>query len=338
MKTHAIKWIALVCVLLFAGCSGPSTTTAAHHPITPGPSVPLAGTISATISGLGALTGHHGYGMAADDTAVWIYNGETGNLLRIDAKTNTIVATIPVGQGCNDFCGGVAIGQGAVWVVENAPQKVVRVDPTTNRVVASISVPTGNGLGVFATPGAVWVTDFYANTVYRIDPQTNKIIATLANQPGTDGVAFVDGSLWLCEAHRSPAGLVRLNPTSYQVQAQTDVSNNQGLECIGLVVLDHAIWVAPSDGGTSVLERIDPATNQVSATGPIPGAAGTGFAADTQGEWELDLEEGLSRFAAPNGQLVGMLSLRDGIGLVLGAGAVWVVKIDGTLLRISPAS
>jgi len=172
--------------------------------------------------------------------------------------------------------------------------------------------------------------------VYRIDPQTNKIVATLINQPGTDGVAFANGSLWLCEAHRYPDGLVRLNPTTYQVQASVDVSD-QGLECIGMVALDRVIWVTPSDGTTMVLERIDPATNQGRVI-PLPWTNGFAFAADAQGEWVLDAGAGLFRLAPQSGQVVGALALSEGIGLTLGAGSVWVAKDDGTLLRITPTA
>ena len=335
--------VLLLWPLIGAACG--SSASQAGAPLTPTvtttptPSLPAAGTISATIPGLEALSGHAVYGIAADDTAVWVYNGETGKLLRIDPKTNTIVATIAVGPGCNQFCGGVAIGQGAVWVAENSASKVVRLDSATNKVVAIIPIPTHQAVGgIFVTPGAVWVADYYANTVYRINPKTNTIVATLTNQPGTDGIAFADGSLWLCEAHRDK-GLVRLNPTTYQVQAQIDVSDNQGLECIGLAALGRVVWVTPSDGATSVLERIDPTTNQVSVTASIPGTPVGGMVvADAQGEWLLDLQTGLFRCDPQSGQLVGALAQSGGLGLASGAGSVWVAKSDGTLLRVTPVS
>jgi DNA-binding beta-propeller fold protein YncE len=288
---------------------------------------------------LGELPTRAGYGLAADDTAVWVYNGETGNLLRIDPATNRIVATISVEQGCDVTCGSVAIGQGAVWVAAGDPSKVLRIDPQTNQVVATIPLPQVGGLiGLFVTPGVVWVTDYEDNAILRIDPATNKMVATLFHQPGPTGVTFGSGSLWQCNAHTAGAGLLRRNPTTMQVQAQIDVSDSQGLVCSGLIALDQAVWVAATDGTTSVLERIAPATNQVAVTIPIPGTHGSGVAMDAQGEWLLDTQRGLSRLAPSSGQLVGVLPLLGGVGLTLGAGSVWIAMYDGTLVRVTPAS
>src|SRR5215471_4307772 len=129
MRFRQARWVALLLIaLLFSTCASSTSTsktggTPTAIPITPtATSAPLssAGTISAMIPGMGAITQQYdGYGIAADSTAVWVYNGETGNLFRIDPKTNQIVATIPVGLGCAPHanCGQVALGQGAVWVM-----------------------------------------------------------------------------------------------------------------------------------------------------------------------------------------------------------------------------
>ncbi len=349
MSKHLMKWVALLAVaLVLAACGSSTSTTSGTPPTTPIPptttSAPLssAGTVSAMIAGMGTISQQYdGYGIAADRTAIWVYNGETGNLLRIDPRTNRLVATIPVGPGCAPHmnCGGVALGQGAVWVAAGASSKVVRVDPQTNRVVATIPFPDNQALNVFVTPGAVWVTDYYANMIFRIDPQTNKMLDVFTPAAGPQGVAFAGGSLWTCEAHNTPDGLSRLDPATMQVQAQVDVSAKQGfVYCFGLVALDQAVWVVATDSQTSILERIDPTTNKVTATAPIPGTQGSGFAADAQGAWLLDSQGGLSRFDPHSGQLVGGLAISGGLGLALGAGAVWVARGDGTLLRITPAS
>jgi virginiamycin B lyase len=351
MNKHLRKWIALLALALsLAACgsgtettSGPPTATPITPTATSAPLVP-AGTISAMIAGMGAITGHYnGYGMAADSTAVWVYNGETGNLLRIDPQTNQVVATLSVGLGCPPHapCGGVALGQGAVWVMAGAASRLVRVDPQTNQIVATIPFPVAQNpsLNVFVTPGAVWVTDYYDNTIFRIDPQTNKIASVLTPLAGPTGVAFAAGSLWEAEAHNSPDGLTRLDPATMQVQAQIDVSDNgQYSYCLGVIALDQAVWVLAGDGQTSILERIDPTTNKVAATAPPPGSQPSGFAADAQGAWQLDSQGGLYRLDAHSGQAVGVVAFPGGLGLALGAGSVWVTRGDGTLLRITPAS
>src|SRR5215472_17388027 len=307
MSKHLMKWVALLAVALVLAACGSRTTTGGTPTATPLPptatSAPLvsAGTISARIPGLVMLLQQNDlYGIAADSTAVWVYNGETGNLFRIDPKTNQIVATISVGLGCPHHapCGQVAIGQGAVWVMAGAVSKLVRVDPQTNQIVASIPFPVAQNpsLNVYVTPGAVWVTDYYDNTVFRLDPQTNKITSVLTPLAGPTGVVFAAGSLWEGEAHNTEHGLTRLDPTTMQVQALVDVSvNGQYIYCLGLLGLDQAVWVLAGDGENVVLERVDPTTNKVAATAAPPGTQGSGFAADAQGVWALDEQGGLYR-------------------------------------------
>jgi YVTN family beta-propeller protein len=289
------------------------------------------------IPGLGRFSAPGGlYGIAADETAVWVYNGESGNVVRIDPKTNHVVATIAVGIGCAPgiLCGNIALGQGAVWVASGAAETVSRIDPQTNQVVAVI--PFGSSVGV--SPDAVWVADFNSNALSHIDPGTNGRVTTLFNQPGAGAVSFGAGSLWLCNVHGTENGLVRINPATNKVLAQLDVSLNDGLEGFQVVALDKEVWVEASDGTTTAIERIDPATNKVTISAPVPGKTWAGFAADEQGVWGLDVDVGLIRFNPQTGQVVGHLALTGGAGVAVGAGSVWVAKDDGTLLRITPAA
>jgi YVTN family beta-propeller protein len=328
MKQHAITRGALLvcCTLLFAGCgSAPGPTT---------PSRSSVGTISATIHGLGALSDPiDTYGIAADDTAVWVYNGESGKVIRIDPKTNRVVATIAVEAGCAPGapCGTVAIGQGAVWVGSGAGGTVSRIDPQTNQVVALLPY----GASVCVSPGAVWVANFFLNALIRVDPLTNRAVATLSNQPGAGAVSFGAGSVWLVNLHTTANSLTRIDPATNQVQQQIDVTTSQGLEAFQVVALDQAVWVVASDGSTTTaLERIDPATNAVSVSVEVPGIW---LAANEQGVWGL-AEAGLIRFNPQTAQVEGRLALTDGVGIAVGAGSVWVAKDDGTLLRITPAA
>ena len=75
----------------------------------------------------------YGY-MASSDGAVWQTDFDSDTLLRIDPATNTVAATIPLGQDAAPE--GVAVVDGAVWVAEHHQGTVVRIDPATDRVVA----------------------------------------------------------------------------------------------------------------------------------------------------------------------------------------------------------
>jgi DNA-binding beta-propeller fold protein YncE len=108
-------------------------------PVAPGRAVVAARirldrSFSSSLSAIGAGAG-----------AVWVAGQRA--LLRVDLRTNRVVATIPTpltGQYAS-----IAVGEGAVWVTSGQVDGVVyRVDPTTNRVTAAI--------GCRAVPSASW--------------------------------------------------------------------------------------------------------------------------------------------------------------------------------------
>jgi YVTN family beta-propeller protein len=327
--------ILLMCALVGGGCGATSQVRVTPTPTFTPTSPPIA-TVSATIAGLGALSQpYDSFGIAADDTAVWVYNGESGKVIRVDPKTNQVVATIAVGQGCTRgvMCGYVAIGQGAVWVSSGSAGTVTRIDPQTNQVVATLSFGPQAGPSVSVSPGAVWVANFNLNSLSRIDPLTNRVVATLPDQPGAGATSFGAGSLWMCTVHGDADGLVRIDPATNKVEAQLDVSLGQGLEGFQVVALAQAVWVVASDGTTTALEQIDPATNTVKASAQVPGIV---LAANEQGVWGGG--EDLIRFNPHTAQVEGRMALKDGAGLAVGAGSIWVAKSDGTLLRITPTA
>lgn len=319
---------------LLTACGANST---GHTPTTtPSPTMSPAGTITAMISGLGANSLQPEPLLAADDSAVWVHNGQSGSLLRVDPTTNSIVATIPVGHGE----GGVAIGQGAIWVANPLEGTVSRIDPQTNKVVATISIPgQSNVVSIAVSPDAVWVTDFLDDMLLRIDPQTNQIIARIPNTPGIVGVSFGAGSVWICNHHSDTQGVIRLNPATNQTQAQINPAPNQGF-CSSVVALGQTIWTSSffsGDPSTSKFERLDPATNTVVATISTPDVAPFHFAANAEGVWGIG-DVGLYKIDPATNQLAGVLSIPDATGLTLGAGSVWALESSGTLLRITPAN
>jgi streptogramin lyase len=292
--------------------------------------------VSATITGLGALSGQFSaYGIAADDTAVWIHNGDTGKLVRIDPSSNSLVASIPVGQGP----GQVAIGTGAVWVASVTSRTVSRIDPQTNQVVATIHVNADGG-SVAVSPEAVWVTDLTNSALLRIDPQTNRVVATVPNQLAPSDVSFGAGAVWVSNRGAPHNGLMRIDPQTATVQSQVDLAGADGLRCTAVVALAQTVWTVDlvlGDGSSVVLKRIDPVTGTVKATVAVPNAVPLHFAADDNAVWTWG-PEGLYRIDPRSNHIAGTLTETGGAGIALGAGSVWFAKNDGTLLRITPTS
>ncbi|HEX3270585.1 MAG TPA: hypothetical protein VHR15_08045 [Ktedonobacterales bacterium] len=332
--------VLFIFLVVIAACGTTSAGLGAVPAATTPPALPAAGTVSATISGLGKLSGgaFADYGIAADDSAVWVHNGDTGMLVRVDPKTNVVVATIPVGDGA----GGVAVGDRAIWVAHTG--RIARIDPQTNQVVATIALGWQDDAdAIAANAAAVWVTDYADNQVARIDPHTNKVVATIPNQGGPSDVSVGAGAAWACNRN-DPNGLSRVNLQSNQVDAQIAMlaANGQGLACTAVVALSQTIWTVDltlGDGSSVVLKGIDPTTNKVTATIPVPDTVPFHFAADDHSVWIWDPDNGLERVDAQKNQIVAALPMKGGAGVALGAGSVWFANAsDGTLLRITPAT
>jgi streptogramin lyase len=136
--------------------------------------------------------------------------------------------------------------------------------------------------------------------------------------------------------------VTRLEPVTNQVQAQIDVGSADGYFCGGVVATDGAVWIELLDTTLSNvlgLARIDPTTNRVIATVPVPQNAGADpLAVDAQGVWVVQPAWGLFRIDPQTNQAVGLLRMSAGAGVALGAGSVWLTISNGTVLRITPAS
>ena len=142
--------------------------------------------------------------------AVWVLDGGTSSLLKIDPEASRVVASStargafnlgvgPDGVWFTNIDGntvthvnataksigtidvgvspmGVGFGAGSMWVANNDDATVSRIDPMRHEVVATIPVGTVGLADVVYAGGVIWVADFSENTIYRIDPATNEVI------------------------------------------------------------------------------------------------------------------------------------------------------------------
>jgi streptogramin lyase len=342
MRCRPMRWAVLpLCALLFAACgsgtsgSKPATTAG---PINPD-SLPSAGTVSATIPLIGGrIDPPYIYGIAADDTAVWVHNAAQGTVVRVDPASNKVVATIPVGHGLGD----VVLEAGFVWVSNHDDSTISKIDPLTDQVVDTIALPPPTGfLGV--SPGAVWVASHEnGGTLRKIDARTDQVVATIFTNYGPSWTAYATGALWICNRDAALAGVTRVDPASSNVLTDVDISTGKLYPCDGIAVADDGVWAElldDSDNYDVGLVRIDPATNGVINTILLPPSPATSaLAAHGQEVWTAKQDLGLFRISAKTHQAVGFLSVPDGVaGVAIGPGAVWALDGGGTLLRITPA-
>jgi DNA-binding beta-propeller fold protein YncE len=164
-------------------------------------------------------------------------------------------------------CAIAAIG--TVSVSASAPAASTFIGPRA-KVVAKIAIPEGTG-GLTIGEGAVWALSWSKWTLMRIDPHKNVIAARIklkpANScppaPDTCGqVAAGNGAVWV--SMRTDNVVARVDPKSSKVTAMIPV----GQEPDGIAATPGAVWVTNHGGSTGgpTVSRIDPATNQVVAT------------------------------------------------------------------------
>jgi YVTN family beta-propeller protein len=313
---------------------------ATSTPILLTPMLAPSGKVSATIH-LEAVHAHTF--IAASATAIWVHDGPSGTVTRIDPATDSVVAQLAIG---GTDVGAVAIDQQAVWVAEASTGVVSRIDPERNQVTATVPLPPGSAL-LTVSPGAVWVVNVPNNTVTKIDEQTNRVVATLSTPPLPIGVTFGAGSVWICSRQGGAAAVTRLDPQTNQIQAQIDVSKDRGgkdrgLQCNGdLQVTAQGVWAPIFDTlsplGQHLLERIDPVTNKVTDLISLEADMNPSIAADDRGVWGCDPTIGLFRVDPQTRQVVAEVRLTGGDSLALGAGSLWLTRTsDNSVVRITP--
>jgi virginiamycin B lyase len=272
--------------------------------------------------------------------SVWVTEGPSRRVTRIDPSTNSVSAVIPT--PVNAF--GVTFGAGSVWVSSPPSNSVLRIDPATNAVVAII--PSGGLLpgGIAYFDGYVWVANHHGSptgSIAKIDPVTNSVVDVIpvgAAQftAGPADVAGGAGSLWTGVPNLG--AVVRIDPATDQVVATIPVNG----VCAAIVATDTAVWVAGGSrrGCSPGIKKLDPTTNQVvgdkiNAGGSVLGL-GLGFGSLWFGTRTSDF---LGRIDPSTDAIVGQLKLpgSDSAHTPTGFGSVWVGDFaDNLLFRVEP--
>lgn len=193
--------------------------------------------------------------------SLWASNFDANTVMRFDAATGNLVATIPVGNAPE----GIAIGPDSVWVTNHhagpgGTGSVMRINPATNTVIATIPVGAQQDCcgpqGIAATSTGVWTTVPNLNSVVKIDPLTNQVVSTTWDRPACGPVVASADQVWVasgCDKHF----VSRLDPATNKDVTDVSVASLSVDLAMGL----GYIWVAAG----YTLDQIDPQTNRVVA-------------------------------------------------------------------------
>lgn len=123
--------------------------------------------------------------------SVWIACDGAATVLRIDPRTNKIVAEIAGDDGPHN----ITVGGGSVWVTNRSSSTASRIDPTMNKVVATVTgVASSPAVGVVVGPRAVYVAA--PGEVAVVDPETAQV---------TDRIVAMDTTFYDHKTHRQHA-------------------------------------------------------------------------------------------------------------------------------------
>ena len=264
--------------------------------------------------------------------SIWVSNGPSGTVTRIDPATNHVVATITP----DDPPSVLAVATDAIWVTSFAGKSVIRIDPVTNRVVGTV-VPGGGGpVGIAVFDGYIWVANHDGSptgSVAKIDPAKMQVVDLIyvgsAPDSGPTWIAVGAGSLWVGIPNIN--AVVRIDPIKDSILATIP---DPGV-CGEIVASDHDIWVAGGCGPG--VTHIDPATNTVTDVRNADGYS-PALAIGEGSVWYGNTTT-LDRINTTTRKVVAQLKLPGpSFGATVAFGYVWVTDMrDELLFKIKPA-
>ena len=208
------------------------------------------------------------------------------------AVVPTVAATIPVGV----FPQHVALDATGIWVTNAVDRTLSRIEPTSNAVlsVSQVALP-GNTFPEDLTTGfgSIWVSVMSSDDL---------------------GTGFLAGSV------------LRVDPASGSaIGSPIPV----GPESFAIAASPEAVWVTNYGDGT--VSRIDPGTNQVTATISVGGNP-VGVVAGFGSIWVAnELDGKVARIDPVTNQVAATVQTREyAEGVAIGAGSVWVTANYGT--------
>jgi virginiamycin B lyase len=260
--------------------------------------------------------------MALTDDAVWIAVSSKDRVLRLDAATNQIGATVTVGEPCS----GLVIDFGSLWIPSCKDHKIVRVDAKTGVAQAFIDAgPADSEGGICSGAGSVWMVASKQGDLLRIDPASNRVVAHIQLPAGSFNPAFANNSIWVTS--NSSGTLVRVNPKANAVTSETPVGPSPRFLTVGA----GSVWVLNQGDGT--ITRVDAATGKRTAViaAGIPGLGGEITFGDGA-IWATVFDIPITRIDTKSNEITGQWAGPGGDSIRVGHGSIWLTHLRGAKL------
>jgi virginiamycin B lyase len=209
--------------------------------------------------------------------AIWAGScAEDPAVIRIDAATSKVVATIPLDIIDLAEESSLAAGEGAVWAM-TSDSMLVKIDPEKNAVAETYPLPQGS-TAVRADFGALWVTNSLTGTVERVNPADGTVEADIPVGKGPRFLAVGEGGVWVMNS--GDGTVSHVNPETNAVVGTITVESRP-ISGGDIAVGGGFVWARVS---TSLVVKIDPKTDTaVASYGPSNGSGSV--AADGAAVW-----------------------------------------------------
>ena len=206
------------------------------------------------------------YDVAERDGELWIADYEHEHLIRVDLRTEDVVATIDVRHPSD-----IIAAHGAIWAtvhvgrhdehepILNNGGQVARIDPKTNGVTLIDVGPRPYYLA--SGFGSVWTGNATGGSVSRIDAASNTASTIPIDADGAFGIVGVGDSVWVQVGpqHWSPdcdpetSFFVRIDPRTNTVRERIAFPCPTSLAADG-----DRLWVTGFGRDGAVLELLEP--------------------------------------------------------------------------------
>ena len=196
-------------------------------------------------------------GAAFGFSSVWIplcENGKGTSMVRIDAVTNRVAATLPVAPANSE--GGITVSRDSVWMA-TGDTTLSRIDPSSGKIRQRVVVPPGSQNPVYAD-GLVWITSKASNALTAVDAADGHMAARVPVPGGPHFVGAGGGAIWTIG--QNDGVVTRVDPRAKRVVARI----NANIAGFGGDVTYGAgyVWTTLVD---VPLTKIDATTNRIIA-------------------------------------------------------------------------
>jgi DNA-binding beta-propeller fold protein YncE len=179
---------------------------------------------------------------------IFTFNGRSNDSTAIDAKSNEIVKTFPVGPK-PEFC--VVDGTGKIYVNLEDSSEIVEIDaakPDVTRRAQLTPCEGPSGLAIDVKNKKLF--SVCSNKMMAItDIPTLKVVGTVPIGPGTDGAGFDPGTGLAFSANGGDATMTIVKPVNGKYTAVDNVPTERGARTMAVDLQTHRLYLLGAEFG-----------------------------------------------------------------------------------------